>query len=796
MFSDKAGKIEILAPAGSVEGMKAAFHAGADAVYMGGSRFGARAYAENPDEEDLKRAIDYAHIHQKKLYLTLNTLMKDSELEGEVYDFLTPYYKEGLDAVIIQDFGLFSMLRQNFSDLPIHASTQMTITGMDMARWLESQGMERIVLSRELSADEIRMIRQSTGMELEVFVQGALCYCYSGQCLMSSMIGGRSGNRGRCAQPCRLPYQAGDDKNASFLLSPKDICTLQDIPELVECGIDSFKIEGRMKKPEYAALTAMLYRHYTDLYQEYGREKFHVDAKDVERLMDLYNRGGFSGGYLHRNNGADMIFTKRPNHMGVPVGQISKKGDICASVDLKKGDVLEIRSRDEKEAVQWTVSQSVSKGSVFRPEMGRKSRLVPGMTVFRMRNPSLIDELHESHLKQELKENIYGRLRVVKDSPVILSLKWKGISVTLEGERAEAAKNQPMSEEQLKKPIQKTGNTPFAFEKLEVETDGLCYVPNQQLNALRREALEALEKACLEKYIRHGVGKTERVSTYALEREMLQVQGPVPLHVMLTGPETLKQGRMITAYGEVRRVYVELHEAIHEQFDTVKILKAAGKEIYFSLPGIFREKDRERLLQYIADARNFADGWLVRQMEAFLLVRSVLTDARFVFDSSVYGMNHFAKEFLTGLGQVQLTAPVELNYTELKKLGCRDMEMTIYGHQQLMISAQCVKKTREGCTKRPEMLQLTDRQHKHFYVYNECEFCYNKIYNGLPTMLMDKKKELLSLHPAAFRLHFTMETEGQMAALLKSFREIFREEVPEKNILKDFTRGHFTRGIE
>ena len=824
MVSDKGGKIEILAPAGSVEGMKAAFHAGADAVYMGGSRFGARAYADNPDEEDLKWAIDYAHIHQKKLYLTLNTLMKDNELEEEVYEFLNPYYKEGLDAVIIQDFGVFSMLRQSFPDLPLHASTQMTITGVDMAKWLENQGMERIVLSRELSLEEIQKIREKTGMELEVFVQGALCYCYSGQCLMSSMIGGRSGNRGRCAQPCRLPYQAGDDKYGSFLLSPKDICTLRDIPELVECGINSFKIEGRMKKPEYAALTAMLYRHYTDLYQEYGKEKFQINEKDVERLMDLYNRGGFSGGYLHQNNSADMIFTKRPNHMGVPVGTVSEKGDVRTSVDLKSGDVLEIRGKDGKEVIQWTLNQSVPEGASFWPDTGKRgtssrtergrknspsrkgignknkeNRMIPGMTVFRMRNPSLIEEIHENHVRQELKENIYGRLRVVKDSPVMLTLKWKDISVSLEGERAEAAKNQSMLEEQLKKPIQKTGNTPFVFEMLEVETDGLCFVPNQQLNALRREALKALEKTYLKKFLRLGEKTDPALGVEGLERSFdgqRSEKEDVPLSVMLTGPEILKRGRILTSYETVSRVYVELHEAVHEHFETVKLLKRAGKKIYFSLPGIVREKDREVLVKYMTDAGKFADGWLVRQMEAFLLVRSVYEEAEIVFDSSIYSMNHFAKKFLQRFGRVKLTAPVELNYQELKKLGCEDMELTVYGHQQLMVSAQCVKKTKEGCTQRPEMLQLTDRQYKHFYVYNECEFCYNKIYNGLPTMLMDKKRELQNLHPASFRIHFTMENEGQISALLKSFQEIFREGAAEKNILKDFTRGHFARGLE
>lgn len=793
--------IEILAPAGSLDGMKAAFHAGADAVYMGGSRFGARAYADNPNEEDLKRAIDYAHIHHKKIYLTLNTLLKDNELEGMVFDFLNPYYEEGLDGVLIQDFGLLSLLRQSFPKLPVHASTQMTVTGVEMAKWLEAQGMERVVLSRELSLAEIKKIRQHTRMELEVFVQGALCYCYSGQCLMSSFIGGRSGNRGRCAQPCRLPYQMEGEKESRYLLSPKDMCALSDIPDLADCGVDSLKIEGRMKKSEYAALTAFLYRYYRDLYMEYGRDKFRVDAKDVERLMDLYNRGGFSNGYLYQNNGADMMCTERPNHMGVPAGIVTKRGDIRACTDLRPGDVLEIREKDGKKIVEWTINEPVSEKSFFKPGNGKnggtKRKLIPGTTVFRMRNPSLIEGLHEKYLRRELKENIQGTLRVMKDFPVMLTLTWADISISLEGERAEAARNQPMSGEQLKRPIQKTGGTAFAFDKLEVETDGLCYVPNQQLNELRRRGLEALENACLKKYKRSAGFPVSRPAAKAAEEKTdISVQKIPELHVMLTGADTLKRGRILAEIEEVGRVYAELHEAVQENFVTVRRLKFAGKTIYFSLPGIIRDRDREKLADYINAAAEYADGWLVRNIEAFLLVKSMFPKAAFMFDASIYSMNRRSKNFLSGLGTVKLTAPVELNYSELKKIDCTDMELIVYGHQQLMISAQCVKKTQGGCTKQPEMIQLTDRQHKHFYVYNECEFCYNQIYNGLPTMLFDKKKEIFELSPASVRIHFTMEKEAQMKALLQSFVSIYREGRPEKNVLKDFTRGHFTRGIE
>ena len=245
---------ELLAPAGSYQAMEAAVSAGADAVYIGGSRFGARAYADNPDEEGILRAIDYVHVHGKRLYLTVNTLLKDQELEEELYQYLLPFYREGLDAVIVQDLGVLRFVRRMFPELPIHASTQMTVTGVESARLLKEAGAVRVVTARELSLPELSAIYQATHMEIESFVHGALCYCYSGQCLMSSLIGGRSGNRGRCAQPCRLPYQVWqgsrrlNDERTAYPLSPKDMCTVSLLPQILEAGVHSLKIEGRMKK--------------------------------------------------------------------------------------------------------------------------------------------------------------------------------------------------------------------------------------------------------------------------------------------------------------------------------------------------------------------------------------------------------------------------------------------------------------------------------------------------------------------------------------------------------------------
>ncbi|MBQ4425148.1 MAG: U32 family peptidase [Lachnospiraceae bacterium] len=294
-------KMELLAPAGSFDSMKAAFRTGADAVYMGGTRFGARAFAENADENGLLRAIDFAHLHDKKLYLTVNTLMKEKEIESELLPWLAPYVREGLDAVIVQDLGVIRVLREAWPDLPLHASTQMTLCGPESALLLKKRGVRRIVLPRELSLPEIRRVYEESGMDLEVFVHGALCCSYSGQCLMSGFLGGRSGNRGRCAQPCRLPYEGGK------LFNMKDLCALKELAALRDAGAVSLKIEGRMKSPEYTGGVVSVYRRYLDKLE--AGESAEVSKEDLKFLSSLFDRGGFTGGYFRQHNGPQMLVT-------------------------------------------------------------------------------------------------------------------------------------------------------------------------------------------------------------------------------------------------------------------------------------------------------------------------------------------------------------------------------------------------------------------------------------------------------------------------------------------------------
>mgnify|MGYP002648051970 FL=1 len=302
---------ELLSPAGSYESFEAAIGAGADAVYVGGPAFGARAYAQNFTQEELIAAIETAHIHNRKLYLTVNTLLKNRELDDQLFEYLLPYYEAGLDAVIVQDLGVFSFIRRNFPDLDIHASTQMTVTGPEGMQFLEEKGATRVVPARELSLEEISAMHKASPLEIETFIHGALCYSYSGQCLMSSIFGGRSGNRGRCAQPCRLPYSVTMDHrkykgDKDFCaLSLKDICTLDILPDILEAGVMSLKIEGRMKQPAYTAGVTAVYRKYLDMYLS-GKE-YHVQEEDRKHLLELFSRGGSCKGYYDMYRGPEMM---------------------------------------------------------------------------------------------------------------------------------------------------------------------------------------------------------------------------------------------------------------------------------------------------------------------------------------------------------------------------------------------------------------------------------------------------------------------------------------------------------
>ncbi|MCR4831535.1 MAG: U32 family peptidase [Pseudobutyrivibrio sp.] len=361
-------QLELLSPAGDLDIFKAVVNAGADAVYFGGDLFGARAYAKNFSIDDAKEAIKYGHLHGVKSYLTVNTLLKNLEIEDKLYDYLKAYVENGIDAFIVQDFGVFNFIREFFPDTHIHVSTQASLCIEYGAKFFENLGASRIVTAREISLEEIGKIHMACPeLEIESFIHGALCVCYSGQCLMSSILGGRSGNRGRCAQPCRLPYDAYDNdlhlnKKGNYILSPKDFCTIKMLPEMIQSGVMSFKIEGRMKQIEYATGVVSVYRHYIDQYLYKGPNNYSVTEEDFKRLLDYGNRSGFTSLYLNQKNGPDLITFEAPSHTKADITYTpfeEKKIKLHCKVTALLGKEFKITFTDENGNVGECVSNVI-----------------------------------------------------------------------------------------------------------------------------------------------------------------------------------------------------------------------------------------------------------------------------------------------------------------------------------------------------------------------------------------------------------------------------------------------------
>ena len=791
-------KIEILAPAGSYESFHAAIVAGADAVYAGGPKFGARAFAENFTEAQLLNAIDYAHLHQRKFYLTVNTLLKDYEIE-QLPEYLEPLYQRGLDAVIVQDMGVLNVVRQYFPDMDIHASTQMTVTGVNGAQFLKENGAVRVVPVREISLEEVRNIKSVTGMEMECFVHGALCYCYSGQCLLSSLIGGRSGNRGQCAQPCRLPYTVDGEKG--YLLSLKDICTLDIIPDLIEAGIDSFKIEGRMKRPEYVAGVTSIYRKYVDLYLKNPQKPYLVDDKDKEMLMDLFNRGGFHTGYYKQKNGRNMITIQKPNHIGVKVGSVlSQKGrevQMRALTDIAAGDLIEFKN----EAQRYTTGKSCKQGEVITILAPKGMRLPAGEVLYRVQSPELLNTLEIMYSKGKVIEKLYGYISMEAGKAAKLVVCKDEYSVEVESEQqVEAASSRPLDEERIKKQLQKTGNTEFAFDMLDVELHGEVFLPMQQLNEMRRKALEELEKKIQDSFHRKTAEKR------VLQEEILDTASVKfskkenKLSVLVETQEQLEA--VLENDDSIACIYVdsnldttgldaELWNGISDRIHKKNI------EVFLAMPRIFRNQTIEIFEQaYDSILTRYFDGMLIRSMEEYQFLKSKNYSGNIRLDYNLYIMNRFAKQFWKKQGITYGTIPVELNKSEIVNLDSKQDEMIVYGYIPAMVTAQCVTSTVHGCKKDCKITMLKDRYQNEFPVKNQCRDCYNVIYNTAPLYLIDLKEDLEELNAERYRIQFSIENRDEVKQILNQCNSMFSDEKGELFSQKDsITRGHFRRGV-
>ncbi len=832
--------MELLAPAGSYDSLKAAVNAGADAVYIGGHRFGARAFADNPGEDLLLRGIDYCHVRRKKLYLTVNTLLKEQELEEELYEYLLPCYREGLDGVIVQDLGVMCFLKENFPLLPIHASTQMTVTGTDGARFLGSQGIRRVVAARELSLEEIRTIIAETGLEIETFVHGAMCYSYSGQCLFSSMIGGRSGNRGRCAQPCRLQYSLCDPQGKQpgrprYLMSLKDMCAVGLLPELAEAGVASLKIEGRMKRPEYTAGVVSIYRKYLTDCLCGGRSR--VSDEDKRILLDLYSRGGFSEGYYHRKNGPDMMTMRRPNQQGSNAADILKKGEQVrakALCRISKGDILEaVPDTPGQKGPEITMKETVGKGDVFCLPSSF-SGLKNGQKLFRTRNEALLKSIERDFILTECKEKINGVLIISQGKPVILKVVCGIFEAEAQGGTAEKAVRQPMTRETILRQLKKTGDSPFVFSDIEIRMREEVFFPLQMLNQIRRDALSLLEEKILSAGRREAPQRFRPASDSAKETSQRprpasdsaketpqrlrpasdsaketprQKTGGFLLTVSVQEEAQLEEILKKTASGalSVDTVYLDAQFFFskagkplpEEQAEALmRRVHEAGCRCFFQMPPIFR-RDLRRVYQTPSVRRILAkaDGFLVRTIDAFAFLRHEGYQNPIVSEEGFYACNRRAAAFLMQSGVSRLTLPAELNASELEALGCAGRELLVYGRIPLMFTAQCLRKNTSGCTKIPSVLFLKDRKKMLFPVRTRCLECCNVIYNSVPLDLRSCRDEILRLSPSHLRLSFTTETTRETGKILLEYSEFLSGDQTARGAAPG-TRGHFRRGVE
>lgn len=811
-FNNLENKYEVLAPAGSYECMLAAFSAGADAVYVGGQLFGARAFANNFNQEELTEAINYAHLHNKKLFLTINTLLKNQEIENKLIEYLVPLYEAGLDAVIVQDFGVLTLVKKHFPDMDIHASTQMTVTGQHFAKELKSLGVTRIVPARELSLNEIEEIYNETGMEIECFVHGALCYCYSGMCLLSSLIGARSGNRGRCAQPCRLPYDVlfdDEKKYEQYPLSPKDLCTLKLLPKILKAGVYSLKIEGRMKKPEYVASVTAMYRKYVDMYASKGEENYKVAEEDIKLLMDIYNRGGFTEGYYEKHNGKELMSTDRPNHMGVKVANITniniKNKQISAiaienisqddvlEIYLPKGQSLYIKTDNIQKNQQFNVGfNSISMSKNERIDYNKLINLLNKSTsIMRTRNNMLIKDIQNRYINQNLVFNraFGGHVSINKDCPISVDIWMDEYYVHLDGPMPELASNRPVNSEDIVKQFNKTGGTGFVLDKdnFEVTLEDGLFVNIKDLNMLRRDALEQLATQVLDGYRR----KYNCDTTISFEsRTKNSTENKAEKTLVSALVSNLEQLNAVIANRLVDIIYAEL-----DMFDFLKdnacekfidMAHNKGKKIMLALPYITRTHGKK----YLSNIKPYLekldiDGYLFRNMETVCMFDNMRIEQKCsVFDNSIYGFNDYAAKFLAEYKPTMLTASYELNKSELMHMDNSTMELCVYGYIPVMISAGCIKKTYNKCDSNKNILYLKDRLGNEFININHCKYCYNVLYNSSPLYLYDLIDEINLINPKAIRLNFVHESSKEVNAILDGVK------------VNNFTRGHYKRGVE
>jgi len=801
---------ELLSPAGSIESVYAAVNNGCDAIYIGGKYFSARQYANNFSMEELEQACDYCHLRGVKVYVTVNTLYKQKEIPSFL-NYVKQLYEMGVDALIVQDIGVAELIKKYFADMPLHASTQLTTNNLKDVNFLYQQGFSKIVLSRELSLQEVKYIAENTEADIEVFVHGALCVCYSGQCIMSSILGGRSGNRGRCAQTCRLPYtlyRQYDKIKEGHILSPKDIQTITILPQIIESGVSSLKIEGRMKSPEYVAGVTQIYRKYLDLYEN-SPESYEVDNKDIKILTQLFNRGGFTEGYYNTNAGSDMMSIERPKTWGLKTGFVDSYNEKIGKVTIRTreplvaGDGIEIWTQKEPH-VGSNISRASKAGEFISLKI--EGNISKNDVVYKTHDKALEDALKKTWEKDIRKLTIYGKLRAKKGLPLYYQI-WdnKGNVIYKEGDIVETAQKQSLSIEKLKQQAMKTGATPFYIECLEIEADDDIYIGISSINEIRRAVTDALQNAIIKK------SKRKALEFQKEKRKQMPIIKIKKINVLVN---TIEQFDVVTSDRRVHIIYCELTEDFKKNYN--KYIEKCHKnniKLYAALPRIERKQSEGLYTEAIQILKQSnIDGFLVRSSGQFFDIAN--TDKKITIDYTMNVLNGESVDFWQQKGADTVCVSLENNLQEINSMANKQCEMVVYGYLPLMVTQQCPIGNFAGgktsgiyCSEKDndDLYFLKDRKGMKFPLMTDCKQCVCTILNGKPLFTLKFYDEILESTTGSVRLMFTKEGAKRTQRILNAYAEMTKDctiQSGETKILlhemseKGSTKGHYFRGVE
>lgn len=819
-------RIELLAPAGSMDSLIAAVQNGADAVYFGGKSFNARQFAGNFSDDEIGRAIDYCHVRGVKAYVTVNILLKDPEIK-ELPGVIEKLYNAGADALIIQDLGAGEIIRKLFPDFELHASTQMTAHNLEGVNLLYHLGYKRVVLSRELSFKEIQYISQNTNAEIEVFSHGALCICYSGQCLMSSMIGGRSGNRGRCAQPCRMKYTLeidGVHDRSGYLLSPKDLCTIEYIDKFAECNVRSLKVEGRMKSPQYVAQVISSYRRAIDYYNEHGTVK--VPEDDKKNLISIFNRGGFTTAHLLARAGSEMMSEERPKNWGIYAGRILKvypdrrKAEVLLDEDLSIGDGIEVWTKDKKNP-GFTVRSIIKDGKpVEKASRGMKvdieyrgGRL--GDKIYKTLDAKLDESLRASYSLPDAYKKIplWCTARVRLGEPVeIIFRDHEGNTANIKGPVPEKAVKIALTEARLKEQLRKLGGTPFYIKDISIDMDSGLSLPLSVLNALRRQGVSDILNSRAKKF-KHNVVLKDKGEELFIKKQAPKVQD-VRLSVFVRDSSQVKGaldgGADIIIFGGDRLRGYDF------DFDSaIRMCREKGIQIYIASPRIVK-MEFGSIAAHLKDCiSKGADGIYVQDLGMLKYVMDEKIPFSCGFSFNIF--NYASARLMTEMGSGFVSLSPELTVKEIKYIApyIENCEALCYGRAEMMVSEHCpVHEKGKKCTDKGSALRcsageiyLSDRLDKKFPVKTDI-YCRAHIFNSASLSMLENIKDLISGGVNILRLNMLDEDQDETYAIVEAFRNISDHAAEGKAVKEsskmviegmkgpEYTKGNYYRGVE